>query len=162
MRLSLQRGTAWLGALTLAVVLASCGSDVGDPHATRHPADRGRQRLPAPPAHAAVPGSTVIGTYVLRPGPGAAARGIGRQKVGLFREGVASTSGTVTATKSDLVATATTSADGGFVFNDVPAGRWFVITEGPTPVPVRGRWVRVTTEQGAEVDLVGCPECAAP
>lgn len=78
--------------------------------------------------------------------------------VGVYRQAVSS-GGPVLQNPPEPVATTTTDSAGVFMFQGLPAGRWFVLALDQAG---QGTWVRFDPATGAVVTLVVCTDCPLP
>jgi hypothetical protein len=114
---------------------------------------------PAPGVPRGPGAGTVAGRLVSQRSDGSHRAPLVGQAVGVFTQAVIP--GKVLQHPPVPLATAVTSADGGFVFHGLRPGRYFITVAGPGPA-VSGRWVRLTVTRGAWVLLVHCLNCPAP
>jgi hypothetical protein len=107
-----------------------------------------------------VPGGGIVaGRLIAQRSDGSHRVAVAGQAVGAFTEAVIP--GKVLQHPPSPVATAVTSADGGFTLHRLSPGRYFITVAGAGP-PVAGRWVTVSSGRGASVLLVHCTDCPMP
>jgi hypothetical protein len=108
----------------------------------------------------AVPGGgTVAGRLIAQKADGSDRVAVAGQTVGVFDQAVVP--GKVLQYPPSPVATAVTSADGGFAIHRLSPGRYFV-TVPESSVSVIGQWVTVRSVRGASVLLVQCTDRPRP
>jgi hypothetical protein len=104
-------------------------------------------------------GGTVAGRLIAQRSDGSHRVAVAGQSIGAFTEAVIP--GKVLQHPPSPIATAVTSADGGFTFHRLGPGRYFITVAG-SGSPVAGQWVTVSSGRGASVLLIHCTNCPTP